>query len=96
MAMVLTLVIHRFELRCISNGYAVMNMSGNEYLVKGGRNLVFGKAVCTNVIVALVEVLDSETVVDGGNYTKVMDMGFTLTWRARDCGYVRIVVEDVD
>ncbi|GKC31628.1 protein kinase, catalytic domain-containing protein [Tanacetum coccineum] len=48
-------------------------------------NLVFGKEVCTNVVVAPVELEDENTVVDGGNYIKVMDRGFTSTWTAVRC-----------
>nr|GEY16089.1 leaf rust 10 disease-resistance locus receptor-like protein kinase-like 1.2 [Tanacetum cinerariifolium] len=95
----------RFELEC-NNGSAVIQIAGNKYFVKGieyERKSVrlittaseSDKEVCPNVVLAPVELEDDNTVVDGRNYTEVMDRGITSTWLETDCGECEKVVEDV-
>ncbi|CAI9276047.1 unnamed protein product [Lactuca saligna] len=47
-------------------------------------HLEMAKELCTNVVVAPVEVPGDQVVV-GGNYTEVMKRGFTMSWSAPGC-----------
>ncbi|GKB99218.1 leaf rust 10 disease-resistance locus receptor-like protein kinase-like 2.1 protein isoform X1 [Tanacetum coccineum] len=53
----------------------------NEY----DMNLGIAMEVCSQTVVAPVELEDYTTVVDGGNYTEVMKRGFKLVWNLPTC-----------
>ncbi|KAI7745308.1 hypothetical protein M8C21_003906 [Ambrosia artemisiifolia] len=58
--------------------YVMVNNDGNLKQVRDG---------CDGEVVEMpVELGDGDTVVDGGNYIKVVEKGFVLTWKAADCG----------
>ena len=49
------------------------------------KNLGMAKEICTQAVVAPVEVRGESEVVEGGNYAEVMKRGFTVWWLAPYC-----------
>ncbi|XP_076908872.1 LEAF RUST 10 DISEASE-RESISTANCE LOCUS RECEPTOR-LIKE PROTEIN KINASE-like 1.2 [Bidens hawaiensis] len=73
--------LDKYRIRLCDNN----NNNNNNKFVMSETDWNMSGGGCGEVVEAPVEAADG-VVVDGGNYTKVVELGFWMTWRAADCG----------